>query len=68
MVTSSKMNDGARLLNERVPLATEVGAEQLSSIDEDVSFQTDCVLSFVVGCLVAGALLVTGSSILNLLG
>ncbi len=61
------MNSGARLLLEEVPLAADVGAERNSSADEDPSAQVDHLMSFALGCLVAGALLVTGNSIGNLL-
>jgi hypothetical protein len=61
------MNRGTRILLEAVPLSAEVEAERISSAEEDLSPQIDHLMSLVLGCLVAGALLVTGSSISNLL-
>lgn len=61
------MNRGTRLLLEEVPLSAEAEAEHSSSTSEDPNPQMDLLLSFLVGCLVAGALMVTLTSVFNLM-
>lgn len=61
------MRNGARVFIEEVPLAGEAEAEHFSPPRDRASAQLDYLLSFVVGTLVAGALLVTLRAVLNLL-
>jgi hypothetical protein len=60
------MNRGTRLLIEEVPLSADAEAERISSAADDPSPQVDFLMSLILGCLVAGALMVTLTSVFNL--